>query len=147
MVEEPTGTLVRLDDTALTLEDAADDVRGRQAVDNNGDEIGKVVGLLIDETEKKVRFLEVGSGGFLGLGRKRQLIPVEAITHVDADTVQIGKERGHVVGAPVYDPSIVAELRYFEDLYGYWDYPPFWTGGYTYPLWRRHRDDHRPPTI
>jgi sporulation protein YlmC with PRC-barrel domain len=137
MADEPKGTLVRLEDTGLTVAEPGDDVRGRQVVDSNGDEIGRVEWLMIDESERRVRFLEVGSGGFLGLGEKRQLIPVEAITRVEEDTVHIGKERGHVAGAPVYDPSVVTEPQYYEDLYGYWNYPPFWHTGYRYPPWRR----------
>jgi sporulation protein YlmC with PRC-barrel domain len=137
MVDEPTGTLVRLGDTALELADPLDDVRGRQVLDSSGDEVGQVEGLLLDERERKVRFLEVGSGGFLGLGERRRLIPVEAIVRIDDENVYIGKERDHVAGAPFHDPSVVPESPYYEELYGYWGYPPFWTNGGTYPPWRR----------
>lgn len=71
-------------------------MRGRQVVDRNGDEVGKVEGLIIDEQERRVRFLEVGSGGFLGLGE------------------------------PVYNPNVVPQRDYFEDVYQYYGYPPFW---------------------
>jgi sporulation protein YlmC with PRC-barrel domain len=125
--------LVRMTDTDLTLADPDDDVRGRKVVDRNGDEVGDVDGLIIDEEERRVRFLEVGSGGFLGLGEKKQLVPVDAILKVDDDVVQISQDRTHVAGGPVYDPEMVVERRYYEDLYGYYDYPPFWGAGYTYP--------------
>jgi len=137
MADQPAGTIVRLDDTALTVADPADDVRGNKVVDSNGDEIGDVEGLMIDETERRVRFLEIGSGGFLGLGERKRLIPVEAITRIEGDTIHIGRERTHVAGAPEYDPDVVPASRYYEDQYGYWDYPPFWSGGYMYPPWRR----------
>ena len=48
------GSLFRLSDTSLTVADPADDVRGRKVVDNNGDDIGKVEDLLIDDQENKV---------------------------------------------------------------------------------------------
>jgi hypothetical protein len=80
-----------------------------------------------------VRFLEVGSGGFLGLGEKKQLAPVDTITEVDDDVVQISPERTRVAGGPVYDPDVVPQPRYDEDVYGYYDYPPFWGPGYRYP--------------
>lgn len=131
------GTLIRLDDTALILAEPADDLRGRKVVDRNGDEVGSVDGLIIDEKERRARFLEVGSGGFLGLGEKKQLIPVDAITRVDEEVVHISTERTHVAGAPVYDPEVVPERRYYEDLYGYYEYPPFWAPGYMYPGFRR----------
>jgi len=131
------GTLVRLDDTELALADTADDLRGRTVVDRNGDEIGDVDGLIVDEEERRARFLEVGSGGFLGLGEKRQLVPVDAITRIDDDKVHISAERTYVAGGPVYDPEMVPETRYYEDLYGYYGFSPFWTPGYMDPGFRR----------
>ncbi|TCC47518.1 PRC-barrel domain containing protein [Kribbella capetownensis] len=119
-------TLVRLMDVGLEVADPSDDLRGRSVVDRNGDEVGTVDGLIIDETERRARFLEVGSGGFLGLGEKRQLVPVEAITRVDDDVVHISAERSRVAGGPVYDPAVVPERRYYEEVYGYYDFPPFW---------------------
>lgn len=136
MADEAPSTLVRLEDTDLTLDVPADDVRGRKVVDRHGDEVGDVDGLVIDEQERKVRFLEVGSGGFLGLGEKKQLVPVDAITSIDADTVQIAIDRTHTASAPAYDPKVVPEHRYYEDLYDYYSYPPFWMPGYTYPRFR-----------
>ncbi len=79
------GWLVRLSETNLTVADPAADVRGRRAVDNGGQEMGKVDDLLIDDQEKKVRFLRVGSGGFLGKGKEHVLVPVEAVTSVDGE--------------------------------------------------------------
>jgi len=40
--------------------------------------------------ERKVRFMEVAFGGFLGLGESKSLIPVEAITRMTPDAVYIG---------------------------------------------------------
>jgi sporulation protein YlmC with PRC-barrel domain len=120
-----THTLVRLEDVALEVADPADDVRGRKVVDSNGDEVGKVDGLIIDEAERAVRFLEVGSGGFLGLGEHKRLVPVEAITGVDQDAVHISPERTHVAGGPAYDPDIELARRDYDDVYRYYAYPPF----------------------
>ena len=124
--DSATHTLVRLADAGLELNDRAEDVRGRTVVDRNGDEVGKVDGLIVDEAERRVRFLEVGSGGFLGLGEKKQLVPVEAITRIDEHVVHITPERTRVAGGPAYDPDVVPERHYYEDIYGYYDYPPFW---------------------
>jgi hypothetical protein len=40
-----------------------------------------------------MRFLDVGAGGFLGLGEKHFLIPVEAVTGVGEDGVTINRNR------------------------------------------------------
>ncbi|MDQ3043943.1 MAG: PRC-barrel domain-containing protein [Chloroflexota bacterium] len=127
------ANLVKLGDTTLTLGDDAQDVRGRTVLDRSGSEIGTVDDLMIDEEEVKVRFLRVGAGGFLGLGERHFLIPVDAIAQIAADQVHIDQTRERITGSPDYDPSLVAET-YWNDLYGYYGYSPFWGAGYRYPL-------------
>jgi sporulation protein YlmC with PRC-barrel domain len=135
-VERPKmATLVKLGETDLTVADPAEDIRGRTVVDRDGAEIGEVQSLLIDEQEKKVRMLEVQSGGLLGLGGETRLVPVDAITRIDEDTVQIDQTREHVHASPPYDPELAVEESYYGDLYGYYGYAPFWTPGYTYPAY------------
>ena len=107
MADQPESTLVKLGDTDLTLANPADDVRGSTVVDRNGNDVGDVDGLLIDEHEKRVRFLQVGSGGFLGIGEKKRLIPVDAVTAVD-EKVHLGATtRDQVAESLEYDPELV----------------------------------------
>jgi hypothetical protein len=69
--------------------------------------------------------MEVASGGFLGLGESKSLIPVEAITRMTPDAVYIGHTREHVAGAPRYDPELVeSRLDNFFNLYPYYGYSP-----------------------
>jgi sporulation protein YlmC with PRC-barrel domain len=131
-MHETKATLLRLSDTDLTLADRTEDIRGRNVMDLSGEELGEVDDLLIDDQEHKVRFLQVASGGFLGLGATKFLIPVEAITRITADTVYINQRREHVAGAPRYDPALIDE-RYVSDVYGHYGYPPYWGPGYKYP--------------
>ena len=128
-------TLVKLGDTELTVGDPNEDVRGRTVLDRNNDEIGHVDALMIDDRDTKVRFLQVAAGGFLGLGERKFLIPVDAITRIDADHVHIDQTRERVANAPVYDPTLVAEHDYYDDLYGYYGYAPYWAPGYAYPAY------------
>lgn len=134
MADSGLATLHRLGDTNLTVADPAEDIRGRKALDKAGEEIGTVDDLLIDERESKVRFLQVASGGILGLGETKTLIPVDAITRIGADTVQLDQERTRLAGAPRYDPEL-ADQAYWQDLYGYYGYAPFWVPGYVYPAY------------
>jgi hypothetical protein len=116
--------LTRLRDTDRTVSSSDEDIRGRMAKDKDGRDLGTIEGLLIDEAERKVRFMEVASGGFLGLGESKSLIPVDAITRVTPDAVYIGHTREHVAGAPRYDPELVeTRLDYFFNLYPYYGYP------------------------
>ena len=133
MADQPESTLVKLGDTDLTLANPADDVRGSTVVDRNGNDVGDVDGLLIDEHEKRVRFLQVGSGGFLGIGEKKRLIPVAAVTAVD-EKVHLGATtRDQVAESLEYDPDLVQERDYYSGIYDYYGFAPYWGPGYAYP--------------
>ena len=82
MAIDEKAMLVKIGDENLTVGDPKEDVRGRKVIDRNGVDIGKVDDLLIDAIDKKVRLLQVGSGGFLGLGEKKTLIPVDEVRKV-----------------------------------------------------------------
>jgi sporulation protein YlmC with PRC-barrel domain len=126
------ATLLRLGDTGLTVASAAEDIRGRKVLDKGGEEVGKIDDLLIDDREAKVRFLEIASGGFLGLGETKVLVPVDAISGIREDAVLINQERERLSNAPPYQPEL-ADEDYLEGLYGYYGYAPYWMPGYTYP--------------
>ena len=128
-----TGSLVKLGDTDLTVADPKEDIRGRTVIDRNGEEIGRVDALLIDDRESKVRFLQVAAGGFLGIGEQTFLLPVDAITRITEDRVMVDQTRERVARSPVYDPNLVYDRDYYGELYGYYGYAPYWGRGYAYP--------------
>ena len=121
-----TATLSKLSGSKLTVADNAEDVRGRKVLDQAGEDVGTVVDLMIDDRESKVRFLLVGAGGFLGLGEKTVLIPVDAITKVTADAVYINHTREHIAGGPEYDPEMVSDIGRLASMYYHYGYRPDW---------------------
>jgi sporulation protein YlmC with PRC-barrel domain len=129
------GALQKLSDSGLTLSDPSQDIRGRKVVDKSGDEIGHVSHLFIDEDERKVRMLEIAAGGFLGLGERHFLVPVDAVTSVTKEAVQVNESRDRIVKSPSYDPPLVVAptQMYWEPFYGYYGLSPYWAPGYTYP--------------
>jgi sporulation protein YlmC with PRC-barrel domain len=127
------GRLVKLGDTDLTVADPLEDIRGRTVVDRGGEEIGHVDALLIDDRDNKVRFLQVAAGGFLGIGERTFLIPVDAVVRVDADRVAVHQTRERIVGSPAYDPDLAYDREYYGGLSGYYGYAPYWGPGYVYP--------------
>ena len=129
-----TATLVRLGETGLTVSFPEEDIRGRKVLDRAGEELGTVDDLLVDDAEHKVRFLQVASGGILGLGEQKVMIPIDAISRITEEAVQIDQEHQRVAGAPPYDPSITRDT-YWEEVYGYYGYGPYWTPGYAYPAY------------
>jgi sporulation protein YlmC with PRC-barrel domain len=121
-----TTMLRTLSDTGETVANVDEDIRGRKVLDDAGEEIGAVDGLMIDDQET-VRFLRVASGGFLGLDRTRVMIPVEAITRVMPHAVCIDRAREHLRGAPLYDPALAddRDQAYWGGVYGYYGVAPY----------------------
>jgi sporulation protein YlmC with PRC-barrel domain len=135
MSTEKTAKLARLSDTDQTVSKREDDIRGLHVKDRDGTDIGKVDDLLIDPGEERVRFLVVASGGFLGMGAEKSFIPVDAITYVTADEVHIDQQREDVAGAPRYDPELVEDRGFYQDVYSYYGFAPYWAPGYAYPVY------------
>jgi sporulation protein YlmC with PRC-barrel domain len=129
------STLRKLHDTGETVASADEDVRGRKVLDNAGNKVGTVDGLMVDDAQKKVRFLRVEAGGFLGLGNTHVMIPVDAITSITTDEVTIDRGGEHLHGAPRYDPALVDDTDepYWGGVYSYYGFMPFWGMGYNYP--------------
>ncbi|MFY1636233.1 PRC-barrel domain-containing protein [Solwaraspora sp. WMMB335] len=139
MKTEGYAKLIKMSDAHEMVADPAEDIRGRKVHDTDGNEIGKVDDLLIDEAEHKVRMLRVEHGGILGIGATASFIPVDAVTRITDDVVHINESRERVSGAPAYDPDLVSQDKYYEDLYGYYGYLPFWGVGYVYPGYPYYR--------
>ncbi len=117
--------LVRLSESGLALEDLTHDVRGLDVHDEDGDQIGTVEDLYANAEERKVRFLDVSAGGFLGLGERRFLIPVEAVSEVREDgVVVVAQKRQKVSESPLFDADVVPQPSYQDELYKYYGYPP-----------------------
>jgi sporulation protein YlmC with PRC-barrel domain len=112
-----------------------EDIRGYRVRTASGEEIGEVEELLVDAAEEKVRFLIVASGGFLGIGKGKAFIPVDAIRGInEGDTeVLIGPSRDQVAGAPEYDPDLAEAKSYYEGVYGIYGFSPYWSPDYSYP--------------
>ena len=123
MTMSDSSTVHTLGDRGQTVDGSANDVRGREVKDSNGDGIGKVVDLLVDDQENKVRFLLVEHGGFLGFGEKQSLIPVDAITKTTKDEVFIDQSRDRVAAAPGYDPGLLEARPYHASIYHHYGFP------------------------
>lgn len=133
MAASEESILQPLSEVELMVQDPWADVRGRKVLDASGEEIGKVDELLVDDAETMVRLLRVKHGGFLGIGADHFLVPVDAVTSVDDDSVRVDRERARLSDVPGYDPDLAKQPTYYGELYGWWGYGPYWGPGYIYP--------------
>jgi sporulation protein YlmC with PRC-barrel domain len=97
-VTHPTSAgigLERLGESSFVSANPENDLRGKDVYDPLGQRIGDVKDLCIDHRECEMRFLEVGAGGFVGMGEKPLLVPVEAVVEVAENrlTIEPGKTR------------------------------------------------------
>jgi sporulation protein YlmC with PRC-barrel domain len=116
MTTNDIATLSLLRDSDLTVADGEEDIRGRTVRDKDGQDIGKVDDLLIDLDERRVRFMQVESGGFLGMGETKVFIPIDAIAMITDVDVCINQTDEHVSREPRYDPHLVTEQKYLGDM-------------------------------
>ena len=131
------ANLVKLSDSGLVLENPEHDVRGLDVHDKGGEQIGEVADLYVDEDRRGVRFLDVKAGGFLGIGEKDFLIPVEAVLEADDEKVVVDQTRQKVIDSPPLDTGVVAQADYQRDIYDHYGYgakrpdatPGAWPGG------------------
>ncbi len=126
MTTQDNAMLSKLSDSGQTVANPADDIRGRKVKDKDGKDLGRVDDLLIDDQERKIRFLRVEHGGLLGVGETKSFIPIDAITRITEDEVHINHSRDHVAKAPRYDPDLVDSRTYYANIYGYYGYVPYW---------------------
>ncbi len=109
--------LVKLSDSGLRLQDRASDVRGFGVFTRDGERVGSVEDFYVDTVEREVRFLEVGTGGFMGLGEKHFLIPVETVTAFSEGGVTVDQSREEVGEPLLLKTNVVPEAAYEPDFY------------------------------
>ncbi|MCW4384555.1 PRC-barrel domain-containing protein [Salinibacterium sp. SYSU T00001] len=126
------STLIKLSESDERIENGSADIRGLKVKDAGGEDIGTVDDLLIDPDADEVRFIVVASGGFLGIGQDETYIPVEAVTDI-SDDVSVDLSREKLEGAPGYDPELAPDRGYYDRVYGYYGYSPYWAPGYAAP--------------
>ena len=102
----------------LGLRAPEDDLRGKAVYNAQGQRMGSVDDLYIDPEDREVRFLEVGAGGFLGMGEKSYLVLVEAVTEVAEDRVTIEPGRTEKVEGPApFDTKVAPPPTDESDAY------------------------------
>jgi sporulation protein YlmC with PRC-barrel domain len=117
--------LIKLRDSDLPRDPNAKALLDGELYDRDGERIGTVKDLYVETEVGAVRFLDVGTGGFLGLGEKHFMIPMEAVTDTSGGKVTIEQSREKVEGSPELETKGVPEDAYQQEVYDYYGYPNF----------------------
>ncbi len=119
MVQENGGSsgLVKLEDFEGELEEHWQDVQGRAVLDRNGDEIGTVEDLYVYGDASAVHLLKADIDG------RHFLIPVDALTNVSEDGVEVEQDKGMIMETPEHDSEDVPDLETSRAVYAHYGYP------------------------
>jgi len=122
---EPQPNLTKLSDSEdVRLREPLQNIRDLDVYDSNGEQIGSVEDLYVDQEAQFPRFLDVGAGGFLGIGKKHFLVPFEEVSrHVEEEErVVVNRHRDKVLGSPDFDPDEMPEVDLQRAVYAYYGY-------------------------
>jgi PRC-barrel domain len=85
------------------------ELRLSRAFDSGGRYVGDVENLYVDD-DRELRFVDVVASGFLGLGKKHHLVPVESITDEGVGQITLGVDQHTVEGAPpISNPKVAPD--------------------------------------
>src|SRR5215218_5708855 len=104
---QPRSSLTKLSETELPLEEPWQDMRGLDVYDNRDEQIGSVEDIYVDREVRLASYLVVSAGGFLGVGKKTFLVPVEEVSrNVGEERVTITVPKEKVLTSPEFDPDV-----------------------------------------
>ena len=117
--------IFKLSESDFQLEEPRQDIRGFDVYDSNGEQIGSVEDFYIDREAHVTRFLDVSAGGFLKIGKKHFLVPVEEFTRdvSEEERVRVNHDRDKVLDSPEFDPEEVPDLDLQRTIYDYYGRP------------------------
>jgi sporulation protein YlmC with PRC-barrel domain len=103
------SNLVKLSEEDLHLDEPWQDIRGLDVYDVDGEQIGSVEELYVERDSRLPRFLVVSAGGFLGMGKKHFLVPVEEVSRDmgEQERVTLNWDRDKVVSSPNFEADEV----------------------------------------
>src|SRR5215203_964539 len=98
------------------------DLRGQSVLDSSGRYLGYVANLYVDEDERQLRFVDVLTRGFLGLGRTHHLLPIEALIPADEAqrlrmwcAIELQAHRETVYSSPPYPNQLAHQDHESEE--------------------------------
>jgi sporulation protein YlmC with PRC-barrel domain len=115
------SNLTKLSHSDLPLEEPWQDIRELEVYDVAGEQIGSVADLYVDRETRLASYLDVSAGGFLGVGKKTFLVPVEEVSRdVGEERVTITVPKDKVLNSPEFDLDVgvpAADLQRAIDAY------------------------------
>jgi len=95
---------------------SADNMRGKAVLGRDGDKLGTIDRLIIDERTGQIAYIVLSAGGFLGLGQNYHPIPWSAFGYNDHNHGYVASiDKRLLEGAPAFRPD---SAPVFDEAYG-----------------------------
>ena len=95
---------------------SADDIRGKAVHGRDGDKLGTIAKLILDERTGQIAYITLSTGGFLGLGQSYHPIPWSAFRFEETEGGYVTNiDKRLLEGAPSFRPD---SAPVFDEAYG-----------------------------
>ena len=95
---------------------SADDIPGKAVHGRDGDKLGTIAKLILDERTGQIAYIILSTGGFLGLGQSYHPIPWSAFRHSETEGGYVAAiDKRLLEGAPSFRPD---SAPLFDETYG-----------------------------
>ncbi len=109
--------LVKLDDFEGELDEQWQDIKGHKVLDKSGGEVGTVADLYVYKDASAVHLLKVSGD------QRSFLIPVDAVTNVSEDGVEVEQAGDVLQNSPEFDSEEVPDAETSRAAYEHYGYP------------------------
>ncbi len=110
--------------------------RQREVVDSQGEEVGRVEEVLAESTPEStaanaggggevIRYLVIGFGGVLGIGRRHIAVPASLID-LQQDPLQLSLDKHSLLHAPSYEEDGAFSRLEEQAVWDHFGIPPYW---------------------
>ena len=122
---------------------SADKMKGEKVTNINGDELGKIEDVMIDQDAGKIAYVVIKFGGFLGIGDKEFAIPWDALSGGQGGspfTLKINKDI--LEKAEGFEKGKLPSTRdQLSKTYTYYGNKPYWETGVSQPTSEEMREE------
>lgn len=111
---------------------SASTIEGTDVYNNQNENIGEIIDLMIDWEHGTVAYAVLSFGGFLGLGEKLFAIPLEAFNFLrkdDEKMIILDIDKELLKNAPGFDKDHRpdhADRTFISNIYTHYGYEPYW---------------------
>jgi len=126
-----------------TIRSAAE-IEGAAVQNTKGEKLGKVSKLLIDLKSGQVGYAIVSSGGVLGMGEKKYIVPFKALKPGESGTLLLDVPAGKLKEAPQGNIEQALNRKQGAEIHRFYGVAPYWESSGTQQQEQQQKSQQQP---